>query len=141
MCRSILAIFVVIVALAASPLRAETEPSAQSAIRQVIEAQLKAFQRDDAAEAFGYASPDLQAKFGSPSVFMNMVKNGYAPVYRPKTVEFRTILDSARGQEQQVFVIGPDGRGYIAHYMMEQQPDGSWRISGCYLEPLGEESV
>lgn len=141
MCRSILAIALTLIAFAASPLRAEPNAADQAAIRQVIEAQLQAFQRDDAAAAFGYASPDLQAKFGTSSVFMGMVKSGYAPVYRPKTVEFRAVTDSARGLDQQVFVIGPDGRGYIAHYMMERQADGSWRIGGCYLEPVGEESV
>ena len=72
---------------------------------------------------------------------MDLVRSGYAPVYRPKVVEFREIRAAARGPEQLVFVVGPDGRAYIAHYMMERQPDGSWRINGCYLEPLGEESV
>jgi hypothetical protein len=56
-------------------------------------------------------------------------------------VEFRDVIDHAGQPEQQVFVIGPDGRGYLAHYMMERQPNGSWRISGCYLERPGDESA
>ncbi|WP_374372161.1 DUF4864 domain-containing protein [Dongia sp.] len=122
-----------------SGLRADS--SDQAAAHEIIRAQMQAFQTDDANVAFAFASPELQTKFGSPAVFMDMVKSGYAPVYRPRAVEFRDWVDSPGGPEQQVFVIGPDGRGYIAHYMMERQPDGSWRISGCYLEPLGEESV
>ena len=31
-------------------------------------------------------------------------------------------------------VIGPDGRPVTAFYPMTQQPDGSWRIEGCYLQ-------
>jgi hypothetical protein len=128
-----------IVTLSGSGLTAN--PSDQAAAQEIIKAQLLAFRSDDAGAAFAFASPELQVKFGSPAVFMDMVKTGYAPVYRPKMVEFRDWIESPRGPEQQVFVIGPDGRAYIAHYMMERQSDDSWRISGCYLEPLGEESV
>ena len=28
---------------------------------------------------------------------------------------------------------GPDGRPRIALYIMERQPDGSWKIDGCIL--------
>jgi len=35
-------------------------------------------------------------------------------------------------------VIGPDGRGVIALYRMEEQPDGSWRIAGVTLHPIAE---
>ncbi len=72
---------------------------------------------------------------------MDMVREGYQPVYRPKKVDFGDVVDLPEGPEQQVFVIGPDGRRYLAHYMMERQPDASWRISGCYLEPVQDESV
>ncbi|MBL8710603.1 MAG: DUF4864 domain-containing protein [Rhodospirillaceae bacterium] len=113
----------------------------RAAIETLISAQMRAFEADDAAAAFAFASPDLQAKFGNPATFMDMVRAGYAPVYRPRAVEFRDLVPSPAGLDQQVFVIGPDGRAYLAHYMMEPQPDGSWRIGGCYLEPLGEESV
>lgn len=142
MMRSTLAPLLLLGLLAAFPAFAE-EPTAgdKAAVQQVISTQLQAFQADDAGAAFALASPHLQAKFGSPAVFMDMVRSGYAPVYRPKTVEFRDLSTSPRGSEQLVFVVGPDGRAYIAHYMMERQPDGSWQIGGCYLEPLGEESV
>lgn len=110
-------------------------PSAadQKAIRGIIEAQLDAFQRNDSSAAFSYASPTIQQKFGSPANFMAMVEGGYAPVYRPRQVEF---LDSRvkDGQTAQaVKFVGPDGKSVIAIYSMEQQPDGSWRISGVFL--------
>ncbi len=110
-------------------------PSAadQKAIRGIIEAQLDAFQRNDSSAAFSYASPVIQQKFGSPENFMAMVQTGYRPVYRPREVEF---LDSRvkDGQTAQaVRFVGPDGQPVIAIYSMEQQPDGSWRISGVFL--------
>ena len=30
-------------------------------------------------------------------------------------------------------ILGPDGQNYEAVYTMERQPDGTWRINGCYL--------
>lgn len=119
------------------------EPSAddKAAFQRIISAQMSAFKADDAAGAFRFASPNLQAKFGSPATFLDVVKSGYTPVYRPRSVEFRDVILHGAMPEQQVFVVGPDGRGYLAHYMFEKQPDGSWRISGCYLERAGDESV
>jgi hypothetical protein len=113
----------------------------KAAFQAIISAQISAFKADDATGAFGFASPDLQAKFGSPATFMEMVKTGYTAVYRPRSVAFRDIIEHGATPEQLVFVVGPDGKGYLAHYMMEKQPDGSWRISGCYLERAGDESV
>ncbi len=83
--------------------------SERGAIREVIESQLAAFQRDDAAGAFAFASPKIQAMFGDPRTFMQMVRTGYEPVYRPRRFEFQDVID-VRGQPaQEVFFIGPDG--------------------------------
>ena len=32
-----------------------------------------------------------------------------------------------------VFLVGPDGKSYVALYTLQRQPDGSWRINGCTL--------
>ncbi|MDZ4735244.1 MAG: DUF4864 domain-containing protein [Rhodospirillaceae bacterium] len=109
------------------------DSAAAGAIRNVIENQFEAFLADDGARAFSFASPDLQVQFGSPDVFMSMVRTGYAPVYRPQDVEFLDLLKAPSGFVQQVHVVGTDGTAVIAHYLMEQQPDGSWRIDGCML--------
>jgi hypothetical protein len=105
----------------------------QAAIRQVIEAQLAAFQRDDGAEAFGYATPTIQQKFGDAENFMAMVKGGYPAVYRPRSVAFDKLVDTEFGPDQILHVIGPDGLAYTAHYIMQKQPNGKWMINGCYL--------
>ena len=121
--------------LGAPALAQEAELGSQDrdAIRQVIESQLAAFQRDDAAGAFAFASPKIQEMFGDPATFMTMVRTGYEPVYRPRRFEFLD-LRSVQGQPaQEIFFVGPDGREVIAVYVMEQQPDGSWRIDGVYL--------
>ncbi len=108
------------------------------AIRQVIEAQMAAFRSDDGARAFGFALPDIQAMFRDPDTFMGMVRSGYEPVYRPREVEFRDLGHEGGHWTQRVLLVGPDGVPVIARYLMERQPDGSWRIDGCILEPVPE---
>jgi hypothetical protein len=117
----------------ALPAQAQVSPADQTAIRDVIEGQVEAFRRDDGAAAFGYASPSIQGMFGSAETFMDMVRQGYRPVYRPQVFEFREIVTLQGMVTQKVHVIGPDGRPVTAFYPMTQQPDGSWRIEGCYL--------
>jgi len=116
-------------------------PADRSAIGAVVQAQLDAFQRDDGSEAFGYASPAIRRMFETPERFMTMVERGYAPVYRPERVEFRDIVRYRGRITQRVDVVGPDGEPVIAHYLMEQQDDGSWRIDGCILEVVPDIGV
>lgn len=105
-----------------------------AAIRSVIEAQLQAFRADDGPRAFGYASPAIQGLFGDPETFMGMVRQGYPAVYRPREVEFRDLAPEGGGLTQRVLFVGPDGVPVMAAYLMQRQPDGSWRINGCVLE-------
>ena len=67
------------------------DPVSGEDIRDTINQQLNAFQRDDWAGAFSYASPALQTIFGSPDRFRDMVLGGYRAVYRPKQVTFRDL--------------------------------------------------
>jgi len=105
----------------------------QRAIRQVIESQIQAFLRDDGAAAFSFATPSIQSQFQSPDVFMQMVRTGYQPVYRPQAVTFKDIVEFNGGPAQRVVVIGPDGVPVLAVYPMRQMPDGVWRIDGCFI--------
>ena len=103
------------------------------AIVAVIQGQLNAFQSDQAAKAFSYASPGIQSMFQTPDRFMQMVRTGYSAVYRPQEVQFLDLVDEQGQLAQRVLFVGPDGVPVIAYYFMEQQPDGSWRISGVSL--------
>ncbi|HEY1382832.1 MAG TPA: DUF4864 domain-containing protein, partial [Dongiaceae bacterium] len=118
---------------AAGPAAADDSiaPADAQAIQRVIQGQMNAFRVDDWTAAFAYAAPSIRQKFQSPQIFSQMVTQAYQPVYRPRSVEFRELKASEFGPTQEVFVVGPDGVGYLAYYTMEQQPDGTWRISGC----------
>ena len=110
----------------------------REAIRAVIAGQIEAFRQDDGPQAFGYAAPGIKTIFGTPERFMEMVKSTYQPVYRPREVEFRDLVTEGGVPTQKVLLVGPDGLPVIASYTMEQQPDGTWKISGCSLEATAE---
>jgi hypothetical protein len=134
MALRLVALLALILGLAAPAAAQDLSAADRSAIRDVIQSQVEAFRRDDGEGAFGYASPTIRGMFGTPEVFMDMVRQGYQPVYRPKVFEFREIVTLHGQVTQKVHVIGPDGRPVTAYYPMTQLPDGSWRINGCYLQ-------
>ena len=130
----LVALLALILGLAAPAAAQDVSSADRSAIRDIIQSQVEAFRRDDGEQAFGFASPAIRQMFGTSDVFMDMVRQGYQPVYRPRVFEFREIV-SLHGQvTQKVHVVGPDGRPVTAFYPMTQLPDGSWRIDGCYLQ-------
>jgi hypothetical protein len=134
-------IFLVMVSLAlslvAAPGLAENDAGLgaadREAIRRVISQQLDAFQRDDEIEAFSYASPSIQAQFKTPAEFMRMVRSGYEAVYRPRSTRFLEAFVMEGQVVQPLEVVAPDASVVVAYYLMERQPDGVWRISGCVL--------
>ena len=119
----------------------ELSDADRAAIRQTIESQIAAFQADDADLAFSFATPMIQNQFGDSSRFVAMVKRGYMPVYRPRQVEFSDLLDVRGKPTQRIVVTSPDNEVFSAYYLMEQQPDGSWRISGVFLRPIGDRAI
>lgn len=112
-----------------------------NAIVAVIQKQLAALQADQAAKAFSFASPGIQSMFGTPDRFMQMVRSGYAAVYRPREVQFLDLVIDQGRLAQRVLFVGPDGVPVLAYYYMERQPDGSWRISGVTLRQSGDRTT
>jgi hypothetical protein len=140
MVRATMAALVVGSLLWAAPVRA-AEAGDAAEIRAVIEAQLEAFRADDGARAFGFASPAIQSLFGDPETFLEMVRRGYPAVHRPRRVEFQDLLGEGGGMTQRVLLVGPDGVPVVADYLMQRQPDGSWRINGCILERAPDQTA
>jgi uncharacterized protein DUF4864 len=106
------------------------------AIRAVIERQLEAFRAEDATSAFALASPEIQAKYGSPEIFMVAVKTFYEPAYRTRRLRGFTELHVIDGQlTQPALLVGPEGDFAVALYRMQKQAHGEWKILGCSLIP------
>ncbi|MER9407730.1 DUF4864 domain-containing protein [Mesorhizobium caraganae] len=100
----------------------------------VIDSQLKALIANDGAKAYSYAAPNVKQIFPTVDAFMNMVTNGYAPVRQPQSYSFGKVEQTGPGSIiQQVLIVGPDGKDYEAVYTLQQQPDGSFQITGCSL--------
>ncbi|QDF36086.1 DUF4864 domain-containing protein [Bradyrhizobium symbiodeficiens] len=109
-----------------------------TAARGVVRAQEQAFARDDAAGAYSHAAPALKEIFPAPDIFMSMVQSGYAPVYRHKSFEFGESKIEGSSIAQRVHIIDANGEAWEALYTLEQQPDGSYKITGCTLLKAGQ---
>jgi hypothetical protein len=103
-------------------------------------AQEQAFARDDAAGAYSHAAPAIRELFPAPDIFMSMVQNGYAPVYRHKTFEFGDSKTEGSSIAQRVHIVDANGEAWEALYTLEQQSDGSYKITGCSLLKVGREA-
>ena len=110
-------------------------------IRDVIARQLEAFRRDDGETAFSFAAPGIRNVFGTVDNFMSMVRNGYQPVHRWRSYAFREIRLVEDWVIQKVHIEAQDGSSVTAFYVMEKQPDGTWRIAGCSLGAPEEQST
>ncbi|QIR38718.1 DUF4864 domain-containing protein [Tolypothrix sp. PCC 7910] len=109
------------------------------AIRYVIERQLEAFQKDDTVGAFAFASPGIKTQFRTAENFIEMVRVTYPAVYRPRSVLFQNIITIHGKITQPVLLLGPDGVPVKTLYLMEKQPDITWKINGCVLLPVEAE--
>ncbi|MDA9489122.1 MULTISPECIES: DUF4864 domain-containing protein [Bradyrhizobium] len=109
-----------------------------TAAQGVIRAQEQAFARDDATAAYSYAAPAIKEIFPAPDIFMSMVQNGYAPVYRHKSFEFGESKNEGNWIAQRVHIVDANGEAWEALYTLEQQADGSYKITGCSLLKAGQ---
>jgi len=103
-----------------------------------VQGQLDAFAGDDAAKAFSYATPGIHAQFGSPEVFMAMVREGYAVMLSPASIQFLPPAIEAGQMIQLVRLTDAAGRVWLARYVMEKQKGGAWRVGGCSLAPTAD---
>ncbi len=111
---------------------------AVTAAQGVIRAQEQAFSRDDAAAAYSYAAPAIHELFPQADIFMSMVQRSYAPVYRHKNFEFGEARVEGGWIAQRVHIVDENGEAWEALYTLEQQPDGTFRITGCELLKAGQ---
>jgi Domain of unknown function (DUF4864) len=128
--------FVLLVALLiAAPAHAADDVAAAQTI---IRSQVEALGRNDADTAYSYAAPGIKGIFPQADIFLSMVQQSYAPVYRHKSFEFGEARAADGKIAQRVHIVDADGVPWEALYTLEQQPDGSVKISGCSLLKAGQ---
>lgn len=114
-------------AASAAPLSAADEKN----VRAVVQAQLAAFAKDDAATAFSFAAPNVRKAVGTADAFIAMVRRDYPVVYRPSSVAF--LKPESKGDQviQRVQMTDAQGTSWLAVYSLQQQGSKAWRITGC----------
>jgi hypothetical protein len=133
--RTFVLLFAVVLGLTAPAIAADDVATAQSVIRS----QADAFDHDDAATAYSYAAPGIQGIFPEAGIFLGMVQQKYPPIYRHKSFEFGEARVENGIIAQRVHIIDADGVPWEALYTLEQQPDGSLKITGCSLLKAGQD--
>ncbi|RAH98978.1 DUF4864 domain-containing protein [Acuticoccus sediminis] len=107
------------------------------AVRATILGQMNALRAGDAESAYAYAAPDLKRLFPTAERFISMVRKGYAPVTHASAPRFLRSQSKADGTfAQEVAFRDNEGQPWRALYMLARQPDGEWRITGCYLRKV-----
>jgi Domain of unknown function (DUF4864) len=104
-----------------------------SAIKKVIAEQRSALKSGNAAKAFSFATPAIRDQFGDAATFIDMVRALYSALLTARYVEFLdgAVIDGA--VVQPLRLIDTDNTVRVALYIMERQPNGTWRISGCRI--------
>ena len=109
-------------------------------IRQLIEKQLRAFQQNDLETAFSLTSPVMQKKLTRQD-FMTILNEKYDCLIKPRSIMFRgfTLVDNYPALVSTIM----DSQGNLAQgiFVMQHQPDYSWRIHGYDLAPLSEKII
>ena len=108
--------------------------------QDIIESQIQAFQSKNAELAYSFASPMIKLRFNNPQEFMSMVKSYYEPVYNPKQYYFIDSKYFEGSIYHQLQIISQSNMSYLATYSLIKD-ENEWKISGCSVMPMMQESI
>ena len=108
--------------------------------QDIIESQIQAFQNKNAELAYSFASPMIKLRFNNPQEFMSMVKSYYEPVYNPKQYYFIDSKYFEGSIYHQLQIISQSNMSYLATYSLIKN-ENEWKISGCSVMPMKQESI
>ena len=107
----------------------------RTAVREVIDGQIKAFRADDHQSAYSFAAPSVREAFPTEDMFITMVRNQYQPLYRPISYTFgRSSLD-ADEVLQELLVTDSNRQLWQVVYTLVRQQDQSWKITNVMMLP------
>ena len=108
--------------------------------QNIIESQIQAFQNKNAELAYSFASPMIKLRFNNPQEFVSMVKSYYEPVYNPKQYYFIDSKYFEGSIYHQLQIISQSNMSYLATYSLIKD-ENEWKISGCSVMPMMQESI
>ncbi len=101
--------------------------------QSVISDQLSAFIEGDGVRAFSHAAPTIKQRFQTPERFMNMVEQGYGPIYRSSTYDFGRNSINGNQIVQELILTDQKGNTWQSIYVLRKQADGSLKIMGVQM--------
>lgn len=113
---------------------------AESGFEEVITAQIRAFEQQDLAAAFVFASPAIQRLFADAERFGLMVRRGYPMLWRPAEVRFLAPRVVAGQHWQRALVRDRAGVLHILDYQM-LRIGADWRINAVQILPAQDAGV
>lgn len=135
--KRLMVVLMVVLAVAGRPGTAQQPvPDAEiAAIEAVITGQMAAFEADDFAGAFEFASPTIRSMFRTVENFGAMVRGGYPMVWRPGEVSFLEAREIDGSLWQKVLIRDRAGAVHLLDYQMVQGDDGRWLINAVQILP------
>lgn len=106
-------------------------------IRQLIEQQLQAFQKNDEETAFALTSPALHRKFSLPD-FMSKIKLEYDAIVQHRSIMFQGFTLVNNYPALVAMVMSQKGELAKAIFIVQQQKDYSWLIHDYELVAADE---
>lgn len=132
--RFVAPLLIAAAALAAPASRAQppADEGVRHAIHSVIQSQLAAFAAENAPAAFAATTPAVrQSTYGGADRFLELVRQVYPMIYHHAQADFLEVELKGSEAFQLVRVVDEAGRVWHAMFILERQPDGSWRIGAC----------
>ncbi|WP_019505990.1 DUF4864 domain-containing protein [Pleurocapsa sp. PCC 7319] len=110
-------------------------------IRQLVEKQLQAFQQNDGETAFALTSPTVQSKFEQTEDFIMMLKDKYHCIFSSRSIMFRGFTLISNYPALVSVVMDQGGNLAQGVFILQHQPDYSWRIHGYELLSIDEKII
>ncbi len=110
------------------------------AIRQLIEKQLQAFRQKDEVTAFALTSPTIQKEYPQND-FIAVIESKYDAIVQPRSIMFQgfTLVNSYPALVS--MIMNREGELTQGVFIVQHQPDYSWRIHGYELLPVDEKII
>lgn len=124
---------------AAVSLKQQQQSAAPQVVQQVVQQQMKAFETQDAMQAFALADADLKTQFGTADAFLDTVRAQYPMLMHPASVLFLKPQTDGQIAMQKVRVADEEGTSWSVTYLLNRQDNDQWRISGCLVTQEGRQ--
>ena len=110
------------------------------AIRKLIERQLQAFREQDRITAFALTSPTIQKEY-EQNDFIKAIETKYDAIVQPRSIMFQgfTLVNSYPALVS--MIMNKEGELAQGLFIVQHQPDYSWRIHGYELLSVDEKII